>query len=299
VGLSDFQVADQIRTDRIDILVDLALHTAGNRLLVFARKPAPIQVSMLGMPATTGLTTMDYRLTDPYFDPPGPGDDNYAERSIRLSHSIWCYEPPDESPAVNELPALKNGYITFGCLNQFAKASRPALQVWLRTLQTLPGSRLILQAPRGGHRQEVLRRFEEGGVAGDRLEFADKVARPEYLCRFHGLDLSLDPFPYNGHTSSLDSLWMGVPVITLAGRTGVGRAGVSVLSNLGLPELIAETPEQYADIAAQWGRHPARLAELRSSLRVSMLESRLMDSKRYAAEVEDAFRRVWRTWCQA
>ena len=155
VGLSDPQVADRIRGDRIDILVDLALHTADNRLLVFARKPAPVQVTMLGMPSTTGLATIDYRLTDPYLDPPGASDGDYTERSIRLPHCFWCYQPPEEAPPVGALPAWKSGFVTFGCLNQFAKVSRPALEVWVRILQSLPASRLVLHAPPGSHREAV------------------------------------------------------------------------------------------------------------------------------------------------
>jgi len=297
VGLSDSEVADRIRGDRIDILVDLALHTAGNRLLVFARKPAPVQVSMLGMPTTTGLATIDYRLTDRYFDPPGPADRDYTERSIRLPRSIWCYEPPAEAPAVGPLPAGKTGFITFGCLNQLAKVSRPALQAWIGILQSLPGARLVLQSPPGSHLGPLRRLFEEGGIAPDRLEFVAKVPRREYLRRYLDLDLSLDPFPYNGHTSTFDALWMGVPVIALAGRTGVGRAGVSVLSNLGLPELIAGTPEQYLAIAVGLARDRERLAGLRSELRQRMQASPLMDGQQYAADVEAAFRRIWREWC--
>ena len=299
VGMSDSQVAERIRNDGIDILVDLALHTANNRMLVFARKPAPVQVSMLGMPATTGLTTIDYRLTDGYFDPPGPADLDYTERSIRLPRSIFCYTPPEEAPAVGPLPAGKTGIITFGCLNQLAKVSRPAIQAWIGILQSLPDARLVLQAPPGSHREALRRLFLEGGIVPDRLEFVAKVPWREYLRSYGDLDLSLDPFPYNGHSSTFDALWMGVPVITLAGRTGVGRAGVSVLSNLGLPELIAGTPEDYVAIAVGLARDQERLAGLRSGLRERMQASPLMDFQQYAADVEDAFRRMWRTWCEA
>jgi predicted O-linked N-acetylglucosamine transferase (SPINDLY family) len=298
VGLSDAQVAERIRADRIDILVDLTLHTAANRLLVFARKPAPVQVSMLGMPTTTGLTTIDYRLTDRYFDPPGAADGYYAERSIRLPHSIWCYEPLEEAPAVAPLPAATKGFITFGCLNQLAKVSRPALQVWIQILQSLPGARLVLQSPPGSHLDSQRRLFEAGDIALDRIEFRAKVPRCEYLRRYHELDLALDPFPYNGHTTTFDALWMGVPVITLAGRTGVGRAGVSVLSHLGLPEFVAATPEQYVAIAVTLAADRERLAGLRSGLRPLMQMSPLMNYSRFAADVEAAFRRIWQTWCQ-
>jgi predicted O-linked N-acetylglucosamine transferase (SPINDLY family) len=297
VGLSDSEVADRIRGDRIDILVDLALHTAANRLLVFAQKPAPVQVSMLGMPTTTGLATIDYRLTDRYFDPPGPADRDYTERSIRLPRSVWCYEPSAEAPAVGALPAATTGFITFGCLNQLAKVSRPAIQAWIEILQSLPEARLVLQSPPGSHLGPLRRLFQEGAIAPDRVEFVAKVPRREYLRRYLDLDLSLDPFPYNGHTSTFDALWMGVPVIALAGRTGVGRAGVSILSNLGMPELIAATPEQYVATAVGLARDRVRLAGLRSELRQRMQASPLMDGQQYAADVGAAFRRMWREWC--
>jgi predicted O-linked N-acetylglucosamine transferase (SPINDLY family) len=297
VGMSDESVAEQVRADRIDILVDLALHTAGNRLLVFARKPAPVQVSMLGMPSTTGLDTIGYRLTDGFFDPPGPSDDDYTERSIRLPRSIWCYEPPDAALAVGPLPAARNGFVTFGGLNQFAKVSRPAVDAWIRILQALPGARLVLQSPAGSHLEPVRRLFDQAGIAADRITFVAKVPRSEYLKRYLELDLSLDPFPYSGHTTTFDALWMGVPVITCAGGTGVGRAGVSILSNLGLGELIARTHEEYVAIAVRLANDRAWLAELRAGLRQRMEASPLMDGKAYAAEVEAAFREMWKTWC--
>jgi len=296
-GVSDQDMANSIRADRIDILVDLALHTAGNRLLVFARKPAPVQLTMLGMPSTTGLATIDYRLTDPYLDPPGTSETDYTERSIRLPHCYWCYQPPEESPPVSSLPAEKNGFVTFGCLNMFAKVTRPALQLWVKILQALPDARLVIQSQPGSHLAAVRALFQQGGIGDERVEFAAKATRGEYFERFRNLDLGLDPFPYNGHTSTLDALWMGVPIITLTGRTAVGRGGVSLLSNIGLTELIAQTPANYVAIALDWARDPARLEALRDGLRQRMLASPLMDGKQYAADVEAAFRSMWKTWC--
>ena len=296
-GLTDSQLADRIRADRIDILVDLALHTAGNRMLVFARKPAPVQVTMLGLPTTTGLDTIDYRLTDPYLDPPGTNDADYTEQSIRLPHCFWIFRPPDDSPPVTTLPAERNGFVTFGCLNQFAKVTPQALNLWVKILQALPGARLVIQAQPGSHCAAVLARFSQGGIAGERVEFAARAPRRAYFERFQNLDLGLDPFPYNGHTSTLDALWMGVPVITLAGPTAVGRGGVSMLSNLGLTELIARTPEEYVAIAVRLAGDRARLAALRGGLRQRMQASPLTDGKQFAAGVEAAFRRMWKTWC--
>jgi predicted O-linked N-acetylglucosamine transferase (SPINDLY family) len=180
VGLADEQVADLVQADEIDILVDLSLHTAGNRMLVFARKPAPVQVTMLGLPATTGLDAIDYRLTDPYLDPPEARDEPYAERSIRLPHCFWCYSPPEEAPAVGPLPALGCGHVTFGCLNHFSKASVPAQRLWARVLAAVPGSRLVLQAPEGSPRDAVAALFGEEGVARDRLDFVAAAPRAEY-----------------------------------------------------------------------------------------------------------------------
>jgi protein O-GlcNAc transferase len=298
LSLADARLADRIRGDRIDILVDLALHTAHNRMGVFARKPAPVQVTMLGLPATTGLATIDYRLTDPYLDPPGASDADYSEQSIRLPHCFWIFQPPAEAPAVGALPAEKNGFVTFGCLNQFAKVSGPTLQLWVKILGRVPDSRLVIRSPAGSHLDRVRQQFRAGGVASDRVEFRRNLPRLPYLECFHDLDVCLDPFPYNGHTSTLDALWMGVPVITLAGRTGVGRGGVSILSNVGLPELIAATPEAYVTIAAELAGDRDRLLELRAGLRPRMWCSPLVDGPRYAADVEAAFRRMWRTWCE-
>jgi predicted O-linked N-acetylglucosamine transferase (SPINDLY family) len=298
-GLGDAHLAEQIRTDRIDILVDPTLHTAHNRMLVFARKPAPIQLTMLGPPTTTGLETMDYRLTDPFLDPPGATDDDYTERSIRLPHCFWSYLPPDENeaPPVGELPARENGFVTFGCLNQFAKVTGPALELWIRILKAVPTARLLIQAHPGGYLDPVRARFEREGITGDRLVFAANLPRHQYFQRYGTLDLSLDPFPYNGHTSTLDSLWMGVPVITLAGRTGMGRGGVSLLSNAGLPEFIARRPEEYVDLAVRWAGDLTALAALRATLRERMLASPMLDGPQFAADVQAIFRQVWIEWC--
>jgi predicted O-linked N-acetylglucosamine transferase (SPINDLY family) len=298
-GLSDAHLAEQIRSDRIDILVDPTLHTADNRMLVFARKPAPIQLTMLGPPTTTGLDTMDYRLTDPFLDPPGATEDDYTERSIRLPHCFWSYLPPDENeaPPVGALPARENGFVTFGCLNQFAKVSAPALELWIRILQVVPTARLLIQAHPGGYLDPVRTCLERGGITGDRVIFAANLPRHQYFQRYSMLDLSLDPFPYGGHTSTLDSLWMGVPVITLAGRTAMGRGCVSLLSNAGLPEFIARTPEEYVDLAVRWAGDLTALAALRATLRERLLASPMLDGRRFAADVEAIFRQVWAAWC--
>jgi predicted O-linked N-acetylglucosamine transferase (SPINDLY family) len=298
VGLSDEQLAAQIREDRIDILVDLALHTAKNRLLVFARKPAPVQVTFAGYPGSTGLTAIDYRLSDPYLDPPGIDESIYSEKTVRLPHSFWCYDPLDcgDLP-VNNLPAQSNGYITFGCLNNFCKVNDPVLRLWASVLRAVPSSRLILLAPDGSHRQHTLELLREEGIAFERIEFVSQQPRRKYLELYHRLDLGLDTLPYNGHTTSLDSFWMGVPVVTLVGQTIVGRAGLSQLTNLNLPELIASTLEQHVQIATDLAGDLPRLASLRRTLRHRMETSPLMDAPRFARDVEAAFRSMWRSWC--
>lgn len=294
--LSDAQAAQAIRHDRIDILVDLALHMDGNRLPMFARKPAPVQATFAGYPGSTGLTAIDYRLTDPYLDPPG-NDACYAEQSLRLPDSFWCYAPLSDEPAVNRLPALERGTVTFGCLNNFCKVNPTVLRLWARVVRAVDGSRLLLLAAAGPYRQRTLDLLAAEGVTADRVSFAAERPHDEYLTFYHAIDLGLDTFPYNGHTTSLDSYWMGVPVVTLVGRTAVGRAGLSQLTNLGLVELAADTPEQFVRTAVGLAADRPRLAELRGSLRSRMQRSPLMDAPRFARGVEAAYRTMWRSWC--
>jgi predicted O-linked N-acetylglucosamine transferase (SPINDLY family) len=298
VGLSDEQLAAMIRADQIDILVDLKLHTADNRLLTFARKPAPVQVAWLGYPGTTGLSAMDYRLTDPYLDPPGLFDDCYTERSVRLANTFWCYAPLTDGPSVNALPARTNGLVTFGSLNNFCKINNGCLALWADVLQAVPGSRLLLRAPSGQPRERVSDIFRQKRISASRIEFAETLARQDYLRLHHGIDLALDPLPYNGHTTSLDALWMGVPTLTLVGKTVVGRAGWSQLNNLGLQDLAAETPEEYVALAARLAGDLPRLKELRATLRQRMQQSPLMDGRRFARSIEQAYREMWQAWCQ-
>jgi predicted O-linked N-acetylglucosamine transferase (SPINDLY family) len=297
VGITDEQAARKIRQDRIDILVDLTMHMAKNRILLFARKPAPVQATWLAYPGTTGLSAMDYRLTDPYLDPPGLNDPFYSETSIRLPDTFWCYDPLITRLAVNALPAQTHGHVTFGCLNNFCKVNEPVLQLWARVLKTVPRSRFMLLCPEGSHRQPLLDLLQREGISPDRIELIAFRPRQQYLELYHRIDVGLDTFPYNGHTTSLDSFWMGVPVITLVGKTVVGRAGLSQLTNLGLTELIAQTPEQYVQIAAELSGDLPRLAELRRTLRARMQASPLMDGPRFARNVEAAYRQMWRNWC--
>jgi protein O-GlcNAc transferase len=296
-GLTDERIAQLIRDDRVDILVDLTMHMGAGRPRLFARKPAPVQVCWLAYPGTTGLSTIDYRLTDPYLDPPGLSDHFYAEESIRLPDTFWCYDPLTDGPAVNALPALQQGCVTFGNLNNFCKVNKPVLELWARVLRAVEHSRLLMLSPEGDHRREIEQLFEREGVAPDRVTFIARQPRQQYLELYHRIDLGLDTFPYNGHTTSLDSYWMGVPVVTIVGPTVVGRAGLSQLTNLGLTELVAKTPDQFVAIAAGLARDLASLDRLRATLRQRMQQSPLMDALRFAHGIEAAYRTMWQRWC--
>lgn len=298
IGLSDERLAELVRRDRIDILVDLALHSANNRLLLFARKPAPIQVSWCGYPGTTGLSAIDYRLTDPYLESIGENDASSSEEAVRLPDSFWCYDPLTDRPLVNELPALSSGIITFGCLNNFCKFNDCVLTFWASVLRAIPRSRLFMLAPSGQVREHVRGKLKQQGIDETRVEFTDRKPRQEYLQLYHRIDIGLDLLPYNGHTTSLDAFWMGVPTITLIGNTVVGRAGWSQLCNLKLTDLSARTPEDFIAIATQLAEDLPRLQELRVSLRERLLASPLMDSRRFAANLEKLYRQIWRKWCQ-
>jgi predicted O-linked N-acetylglucosamine transferase (SPINDLY family) len=295
--LSDEQLADAIRQDQIDILVDLTMHMAKGRLLVFARKPAPVQVTYLAYCGTTGLRVMDYRLTDPYLDPPGDSERCYSEQSVWLPETYWCYRPTIEAPPVNGLPALLAGGVTFGCLNNFCKVTAPTLAAWRRLLQAVPGSRLLVHSHPGKHRDRVRDFFTQEGVSPERVTFAGKLPITDYFRTYARIDVALDPFPYGGGTTSCDALWMGVPVVSLAGQTAVGRGGLSILSNLGLTDLVARDCEQYVRIAADLANNLPRLGELRATLRARMQNSPLMDTPRFAGNIEAAYRAMWQRWC--
>jgi predicted O-linked N-acetylglucosamine transferase (SPINDLY family) len=296
-GLSSEQIAQQVRQDGIDILVDLTMHMQGGHVLVFARKPAPVQICWLAYPGTTGLTAIDYRLTDLHLDPPGLHDAFYSEQSIRLPDAFWCYDPPAEGPAVNALPAVGNGYVTFGSLNSFSKTHAAVLKLWARVLNAVEGSRLLLLAPEGSARQSVLELLTPEGISAERIRFVARQPRHKYLEAYNQIDIGLDTFPANGHTTSLDSFWMGVPVVTLVGKTALGRGGLCQLQNLGLPELIAHTPEQFVEISARLASDFPRLSELRATMRQRIEKSPLMDAPRFARNVEAAYRGAWQRWC--
>ncbi|BDU71351.1 O-linked N-acetylglucosamine transferase, SPINDLY family protein [Mesoterricola silvestris] len=287
-GLPDGDLARIIREDGIDVLVDLTMHMAGGRPLLFARRPAPVQVAWLAYPGTTGLSAMDYRITDPFLDPPGVTEDAYAERSVRLPHTFWCYHPLAGEPDPGPLPALAAGHVTFGCLNNPCKVNPAVLALWERVLQAVPGSRLRLMAHPGSHRQLILDAFADPS----RIDFTPFLSRRDYLEQYRSIDLCLDTFPYNGHTTSLDAFWMGVPVVTRVGATVVGRAGWSQLQNLGLPGLAAWDDDAFVEIAASHAGDLPRLGALRAGLRARMEASPLMDAEGFTRDLEDAYRRM-------
>lgn len=295
-GLSDEQAAALIQRDGIDILIDLTMHMARGRPLLFARKPAPLQIAWLAYPGTTGQPAIDYRLTDPWLDPPELGDDRYTERSVRLPDTFWCYDPLTDEPPVNPLPALGNGQITFGCLNNFCKVTDQSLALWAQVLAAVPGSRMIVMAPEGEHRARVRERL---GVAPERLEFVPFRLRRHYLETYRRIDICLDTLPYNGHTTSLDAYWMGVPVVTRVGATVAGRAGWSHMNNLGLTELAAFDDAGFVGIAAGLASDLPALEQLRQTLRPRLQRSSLMDGRKFAAAMEAVYRELWRDWCAA
>jgi predicted O-linked N-acetylglucosamine transferase (SPINDLY family) len=294
--LDDAALAERIDADRIDVLVDLTMHMAGGRPLLFARKPAPVQIAWLAYPGTTGLNAMDYRLSDARLDPPGTALP-YSERTLWLSDSFWCYDPLTAAPEVGPLPALERGRLTFGCLNNPCKLTDATLALWAPVLRALPETRLHLLAPRGRFRGSLSERFEALGVDARRLEFKDFRPRAQYLASYRDIDLGLDTFPYNGHTTSLDALWMGVPSVTRTGPTVVGRGGASQLHQLELGGLVAESDAAFIEIARDWAGDLERLAQLRATLRTRFARSSLMDGARFARGIERCYREAWRDHC--
>jgi len=300
VGLNDDAVARMIREHRIDILVDLAGHTAKNRLLTFARKPAPVQITYLGYPGTTGLSAMDYRVTDHYADPDGAADAYYTERLLRLPGSLWCYRPSTDMPEVSLLPALERGYLTFGSFNNFNKVDQPTLELWAELLRTLPDSRLMMvTVPEGEARLRLLRSFGDLGIEAQRLEFYGKLPSVEFHRKLLEVDITLDPVTVNGATTTCESLWMGVPVMSLVGERFLTRAGLSILNTAGLADFAAHSRENYLHLAAHLADNLPLLAEIRAGLRAHVAASPLIDEAGFTRNLESLYREVWGKWCGA
>ncbi|REK19561.1 MAG: tetratricopeptide repeat protein [Planctomycetota bacterium] len=297
--LGDEELAEMIRADHVDILVDLSGHMGWNRLVAFARRPAPVQVTYIGYQNTTGMSAMDYRLTDAQADPPGLTDRYYTETLERLPRCFFCYQP-SESPDITPLPALERGYVTFGYFNNTAKVIPAAVEAWLEVLRRVPDSRLLMLAHTGGYLEQHLHDLARSkGIDPGRLEIHDRRPRAEYLQLLQQADVSLDPFPFNGHTTTCDALWMGVPVVMLAGETYVSRFGGCALSHLGLERLITPSIDAYIEAAVGLASDLPALDALRQDLRPRMAESALLDFQGFTRNLEAAYRRMWADWCRS
>ena len=298
--LSDEKIVKMIRDDGIDILVDLAGHTACNHLAVFLHKPAPIQITWLGYPNTTGLSTIDYRITDCVADPEEQ-DSYYTEKLYRLPECFLCYQAPEPCPLVSPLPAIKAGYITFGSFNNLDKMNRRVIHLWSNILKEITNACLFLKNPALSEKENSKRMlgwFAEEGIDTGRIKLHGRApSREEHLTFYSRIDIALDTFPYNGTTTTCEALWMGVPVITLVGDRHAGRVGLSLLSAMGLDAWVAGSMKHYIDIAKKQASDINRLTDLRAGLRQTMHASRLCDGHNFATRMEAAYRDMWRRCC--
>ena len=295
-ALSNGKLADQISLDQIDILVDLTGHTAKNRLLMLAMRPAPVQVTYLGYPCTTGLTMIDYRITDGYMDPVDRLESLNSETPVRMQGSYFCYSPHENSPPVSELPAIEQGYVTFGSFNNYCKLNAELFALWAQILGAVPDSKLLIKAKSlvdQATREALLAQFAELGIAAERLIVSEYTQSPQHLKSYHQVDIALDSFPFTGGTTTFEALWMGVPVVTLVGERHVSRQGLSILSVLGLTDLIADTPEAYVDRAVSVARDIQALQQLRGGMREKMQTSPLMDGVSFTRDLEARYREMW------
>ena len=296
-GLSDAALANKILGDGIDILIDLSGHTGLNRLPAFARKPAPIQASWIGYPGTTGLCAMDYYLADRHLLPPGEFDRYFTEKLVYLPGNV-PFQPYDQAPPVNELPALASGLLTFGSFNRPDKINGSTIQLWSRLLCELPNARMVLGGiPRKSQHDEFVARFAAHGIARERLTFHPPYDMRSYLELHHQVDLCLDTSPYNGGTTTFHALWMGVPTMTLAGPTPAARSGAAILAPLGLHEFIATTAAEFVQMSLHWANHLSALAQVRAGTRERLQRSPGRQANVIAAALDGALRHMWRRWC--
>jgi len=300
-GVGDAEAARLIREDGIDLLVDLSGHTAGNRLGLFAMQPAPVQSTYLGYPNTTGLGAIGWRITDVHADPPGDGDEFHSERLLRLPGSFLSFQPPPDAPAVQPPPSKVNGFITFGSFNVLPKVTPEVVRAWAGILLRVPRSRLLLKAlglGDPGSRAHVIEAFGREGVDAGRVTVLPAEATLKaHLARYGEFDIALDPFPFNGTTTTLEALWMGVPVVALAGDRHSARVSAGILSNAGLEDLVSHDVEGYIDTAALLAGDTVRLAELRRTMRDRIAASPLMDRPGFMQALEAGYRRMWAAWC--
>ena len=300
-GMPDNEVAARIYEDRVDILVDLAGHTAGNRLKVFARRPAPVQVTWLGYPNTTGLPVIDYRITDDVADPESQAAEGYTETLVRLPHGFLCYAPHGDTPAVSGLPVSESGTVTYGSFNNLAKINSGVISVWSQILEAVPRSRLVLKGKQlNDHdiQKKFYAKFALKGIGADRIQLMPATKTiPEHLDIYRMVDIGLDPFPYNGTTTTCEALWMGVPVIALRGDRHASRVSASILTRVGCKDLIAHSQTDYIARAVALAGCPERLTRLRHRLRFMMQQSFLCDAVSFGHEMEKAYRGMWQNWC--
>jgi predicted O-linked N-acetylglucosamine transferase (SPINDLY family) len=294
--MNDDAAADLIRRDGIDILVDLAMHMGDNRLGIFARKPAPIQVTYLAYPGTTGMDAIDYLIVDPEMNPSAESSEDFVENPLFIPR-YWCYKPSIFEFEPVQPPCIKNGFVTFGCLNNFCKINATVRQSWIELLHAVPGSRLMIHAHEGEHRARFVKSMAAAGIKPGRISFVPLLNLAEYTRQYQLIDIALDTFPYTGGTTTCDALWMGVPVVTLAGDMPFSRGGVSILSAVGRRDLIASTPQEYVRIAASLANDRDRLIHLHAILRESLSGSDLGNYPKFADSIETAFRTIWQQWC--
>ena len=301
-GKNDKDVAEQIKIDGIDILIDLAGHTANNRLPVFAYRPAPIQATWLGYPNTTGMSAIDYRFTDEVADPIGEADNLHSEKLIRLESGFLCYSGDESAPEVSAMSCLERGHITFGSFNNLTKTTPEVVKLWSDILRAAPDTHLLLKSKQlmdEGVRARYRGMFEKEGISGDRLELLGWLPKKEdHLGLYSKVDIGLDPFPYNGTTTTCEALWMGIPVITIEGDRHAARVGTSIMTHLNLSQFIADTKKSYIKKAVELAGDRKRLAVYRKELRSKLKSSKFCDEHHFANKIETAFREMWRTWCQ-
>ncbi len=297
-GWSDEQLAKKIREDRIDILVELTGHIGHGRLKMLAYKPAPIQISYIGYQGTTGMSAINYVLTDEWTDPTGQAESNYIETAWRLPETFFVYQPPGDAPMVDPLPARANGFITFGCLNAVWKATEKSVRLWGKALSQVPGSKMILLTTRCKKTNtRLIEEFSQGGIAPERIQLVYRSTAGEYLRRYGRIDIALDPVPFLGHTTTCDAAWMGCPTVSLAGKIYAHRFGGSVMRNVELADLVTESEEGYIATAVSLANDLDRLGKIRSTLRFTMQDSIITDGPRFTRNLEQAYRAMWREWC--
>lgn len=299
VGMSDQDLAARIREDRIDVLVDLAGHTARNRMLVFARKPAPVQITWLGFATTTGLRAMDYFLATETMVPAGC-ERYFSEAVYRLPHTLWCYLPPAEIPDAGPPPVLRDRRVTYGCFSRTIRLNHRVVKIWSRILAAVPDAQLILNYKTfldPAARSLFASRFAHHGIDPDRVRMIFTTPQSATWEAYKGIDIALDPFPHNAGATTIEALWMGVPVVTLAERPPLGRIGAMALGQLGMDDWVAETEEEYVGIAVSESRDPERLGRLRENLRRRFAASSLCDAETFTMELESSYRQMWQRWC--